>query len=307
MELAVITADKISVMFVMALIGMICYRLGLINGHTNEKLSDILLLLVSPLLIFTSYQQEFDPAKLNGLLTAFFMAAVSHGAAIAIASLLIKRGKTDWEVERISSIYSNCGFMGIPLVSALYGAEGVFYVTAYITVFNLLVWTHGVILMTGKQSLKSFLTALKSPCIIAVALGLFCYLVRIRVPVVVLEPLTAIAGMNTPLAMLIAGVSIAGSDIRAMLMKTRLYYICALRLLIIPAVVLVILKAFRFDDMVTTVVILATACPTATTGTLFALKFHRNSRYASELFGMATAASIVTIPFIMLLCGMINF
>ena len=183
MELAVITAEKISVMFIMALIGMICYRIGLISGHTNEKLSDILLLLVSPLLIFTSYQQAFDPEKLNGLLAAFFMAAVSHAVAIATAAFLVKKGRTDWEVERISSIYSNCGFMGIPLVSALFGADGVFYATAYITVFNVLVWTHGVILMTGKQDFKSFLTALRSPCIVAVVLGLFCAL-----PISVLLP-----------------------------------------------------------------------------------------------------------------------
>ena len=306
MELAVITAEKISVMFVMALIGMICYRIGLISGHTNEKLSDILLLLVSPLLIFTSYQQAFDPEKLNGLLAAFFMAAVSHAVAIAIASFLVKKGSTDWEVERISSIYSNCGFMGIPLVSALFGADGVFYATAYITVFNVLVWTHGVILMTGKQDFKSFLTALRSPCIVAVVLGLFCYLARIRFPAVILEPLTAIADMNTPLAMLVAGVSIAGSDIRALLMKVQIYYICAIRLLVIPVAVLLVLKAFRLDDMVTTVVVLATSCPTATTGTLFALKFHRNSGYASEIFGLATASSIVTIPVMMLLCGLIR-
>ena len=301
MELAVITAEKISVMFVMALIGMICYRIGLISGHTNEKLSDILLLLVSPLLIFTSYQQAFDPEKLNGLLTAFFMAV-----AITITSFLVKKGRTDWEVERISSIYSNCGFMGIPLVSALFGADGVFYVTAYITVFNVLVWTHGVILMTGKQDFKSFLTALRSPCIVAVVVGLFCYLARIRFPAVILEPLTAIADMNTPLAMLVAGVSIAGSDIRALLMKVQIYYVCAIRLLVIPVAVLLVLKAFRLDDMVTTVVVLATSCPTATTGTLFALKFHRNSGYASEIFGLATASSIVTIPVMMLLCGLIR-
>ena len=192
------------------------------------------------------------------------------------------------------------------MVSALFGADGAFYATAYITVFNILVWTHGVILMTGKQDFKSFLTALRSPCIIAVVLGLFCYLARIRFPAVILEPLTAIADMNTPLAMLVAGVSIAGSDIKALLMKVQIYYICAIRLLIIPTVVLLVLKDFRLDDMVTTVVVLATACPTATTGTLFALKFHRNSGYASEIFGLATASSIVTIPLMMLLCGLIN-
>lgn len=124
MELAVITAQKISVMFVMALIGMVCYQVKLIDRHTNEKLSDILLLLVSPLLIFNSYQQEFDPGKLSGLLTAFVMAAASHAVAIAIASVAVKKGRKDYQVERMGVIYSNCGFMGIPLVNALFGAAG---------------------------------------------------------------------------------------------------------------------------------------------------------------------------------------
>ncbi len=303
MELAVITAEKISMMFVMAITGMICYKVHLIDKHTNERLSDILLLLVSPLLIFTSYQQEFDPGKLRGLILAFLMAAVSHAIAIFIASFLIKKGRPDYEVERMSAIYSNCGFMGIPLVNGLFGAEGVFYVTAYITVFNILVWTHGVILMTGKHDGKSLVAALKSPCIISVAVGLLCYLCRIRVPEMILEPITAISDMNTPLAMLIAGVSIAGSDIVSLMKKKQIYVICAMRLLLIPTVVLLLLKLFYPGDMVTTVIVLATACPTATTGTLFALRFHRNAGYASEIFGMATACSIVTIPFMMLLCG----
>lgn len=305
MELAVITAQKISVMFVMALIGMVCYRVKLIDKHTNEKLSDILLLLVSPLLIFTSYQQEFDPEKLNGLLTAFVMAAASHAIAIVMASFAVRRGRKDYQVERMGVIYSNCGFMGIPLVNALFGAEGVFYVTAYITVFNILIWTHGVILMTGKRDTKSLLAALKSPCIIAIILGIVCYLCRIRFPALILEPIEAIADMNTPLAMLVAGISIAGSDIRSLLKKKRIYYLCAVRLLVIPVVVLAVLKALHLSDMVTTVTVLATACPTGTTGTLFALRFHGNSGYASEIFGLATAFSIVTIPFIMLLCGWI--
>lgn len=303
MELAVITAQKISVMFVMALIGMVCYRVKLIDRHTNEKLSDILLLLVSPLLIFNSYQQEFDPGKLNGLLTAFVMAAASHAVAIVVALIAVKKGREDYQVERMGVIYSNCGFMGIPLVNALFGADGVFYVTAYITVFNILIWTHGVILMTGKHDMKSLLSAFKSPCIIAILLGVFCYLCRIRLPDFLLEPVRAIADMNTPLAMLVAGISIAGSDIGALLKKKRIYFLCVVRLLVIPVAVLFLLKLLRVDDMVTTVTVLATACPTGTTGTLFALRFHGNSGYASEIFGLATAFSIVTIPFIMLLCG----
>ena len=72
------------------------------------------------------------------------------------------REGSNTEIERFSSIYSNCGFMGIPLVNAMFGMEGVFCLTAFITVFNLTVWTHGVILITGEKDVKSVLEALSS-------------------------------------------------------------------------------------------------------------------------------------------------
>lgn len=306
MELAAITANKIIVMFVIVAIGMICYKTKMIDERTNEKLSDILLLLVSPLLIFTSYQQEFEAEKLHGLLLAILLAAVSHLISILVSILLIrKKPGADYEIERFSTVYSNCGFMGIPLIQGIFGSEGVFYVTAYITVFNVLCWTHGVILMTGRQTLKSSLKALMTPCIFAVVLGFLAYICRIVLPQFLLEPITAVANMNTPLSMMIAGVSIASSNIPAMLKKKRVYYICFLRLLLIPVLAVLALKAFHIDQMITMTMIVSTACPTAASGTLFALRYHKNAVYASEIFGITTLLSLVTIPLVVLVAGLL--
>lgn len=306
MELAGITANKIIVMFVIVAIGMICYKTKLIDERTNEKLSDILLLLVSPLLIFTSYQQEFEAGKLHGLLLAILLAAVSHLISILVSILFIrKRPGTDYEIERFSTVYSNCGFMGIPLIHGIFGSEGVFYVTAYITVFNVLCWTHGVILMTGRQTLKASIKALFTPCIVAVVLGFLSYVCRIILPQILLEPITSVANMNTPLSMMIAGVSIASSNIPAMLKKKRVYYICFLRLLLIPLLAVAALKAFHIDEVITTTIIVSTACPTAASGTLFALRYHKNAVYASEIFGITTLLSLVTIPLIVLAAGLL--
>lgn len=306
MELAAITANKIIAMFVIGAIGMICYKAKIIDERTNEKLSDVLLLLVSPLLIFTSYQQEFEAEKLHGLLLAILLAAVSHLISILVSILFIKkRPGSDYEIERFSTVYSNCGFMGIPLIHGIFGSEGVFYVTAYITVFNVLCWTHGVILMTGKQTLKSSVKALLTPCIFAVVLGFLSYICRIVLPPILLEPITTVANMNTPLSMVIAGVSIASSNIPAMLKKKRVYYICFLRLLLIPVLAVAALKAFHIDQMITTTMIVSTACPTAASGTLFALRYHKNAVYASEIFGMTTLLSVVTIPLVVLLAGIL--
>lgn len=306
MELAVISIGKIATMFIIGLIGLMCYRIGLINEDTKERLSQILLFLITPLVIFTSYQQKFDASMLKGLLIAIGLAAFTHVIGILLTYIMIRKDpERDYQIERLSAIYSNCGFIGIPIAQGMFGAEGVFYTTAYITVFNVLLWTHGIMTVTGKKDLRSCLYALGSPSIIAVLIGFLCYLLHLVLPQVLLEPLVSLAGMNTPLAMLIAGVSIGSSNIIKMLKKKRIYYVCFLRLILIPLVVMMALKLIPVDDVIRYTVLLGAACPVGASATLFAISYHKDSIYASEIFGVSTVLSIVTIPFIMLICGTI--
>lgn len=301
MELAAITAYKIITMFVMALVGVVCYKTNIITTETNGKLSNLLLMVISPLMIFCSYQREFSRQQLEGLFMALFLAAVSHVIAIFITKVFIRKSSGEnYGIESMAAIYSNCGFMGIPLVNGIFGADGVFYITAYITVFNLFVWTHGILLMIGKQTVKDALKAMKTPTIFAIGIGLVCYICQIHLPEVVREPLSAIGDMNTPVAMLVAGASLAGSNLVKMLKKKRIYLICAIRLLLIPLAAMAVLNLFHLDDMVTTTIVLATACPAGSMGTLFALRYGKDAVYASELFGVTTTLSLVTIPFVML-------
>lgn len=301
MELASITAYKIVTMFVMALIGAVCYKTDIISYETNGKLSNLLLMVISPLMIFSSYQREFSRQQLEGLLMALFLAAVSHVAAIIITKVFIRRSSGEnYGVESMAAIYSNCGFMGIPLVNAIFGADGVFYITAYITIFSLFIWTHGILMMIGKQTVREALSAMKTPTIFAIIIGFVFYVCQIRLPDMIKEPLAVIGDMNTPVAMLVAGASLASGSLINMLRKKRIYLICALRLLAIPMVTMVILNLFHFDHVVTTTIVLATACPAGSMGTLFALRYGKDAVYASELFGVSTALSVITIPVVML-------
>lgn len=93
-----------------------------------------------------------------------------------------KKKTPDLAVERVSSIYSNCAFMCIPLINGIYGSEGVLYLTAYLTFFNVLIWTHGLMTMKGERDFSSLVKALISPSVIAVVVGLICYLTNVRLP-----------------------------------------------------------------------------------------------------------------------------
>ncbi len=307
MSFANIVLNQIIIMFILILIGYICYKCKIIDQVLNKKLSDLLLLLVSPLLIFNSYQREFSKDLLIGLLVSLGLAVLTHLFGILTAYVFIRRKKDpDIIIERFSTIYSNCGFFGIPIINGIYGSEGVFYITAYITIFNLFLWTHGLIMMNGAPNRRTMIKTLISPTLVAIILGFIFFITQIHLPFVVFDSLEYVAAMNTPLAMIIAGVTIAQTNIWKIFLKLRIYYVVFLKLVFIPLALLFIYSRFPIEIPVLAAAILGAACPTGATCTLFAIRYNKNDLYASEIFGMTTLASLITIPIIMTFLGAVK-
>lgn len=302
-KLALDALRQIVIMFFIIIVGVVCYKKKMIDKDTNKKLADLVLMIVNPTVIFISYQREFEAGLLKGLLISLVLAVITHIFAI-FSSKFVVRGKKYGEnisLERFAAMYSNCGFIGIPLVKGIFGNEGVFYITAYITVFNLLVWTHGVILMTGKRDMKTVVKAFSSPSVIATLLGFVFFMARIILPGIMIESISYIGNMNTPLAMLVAGATIAQTDIKRILTKFRIYYISLIKLVFIPITMLLLFNLFDVPKVVLLTSVLAAGCPTAVTVNLFAIRYGKDYLYASELFAVTTILSAVTIPIVMII------
>ena len=293
----VIIVNQILKMLLLLLLGCLCFRMKLVDEAGSKVLANLLLMVVNPMLAIVSLQTEYSAHLAQGLLVAYLLAFLTHLVAAILSTVLIRTtGNPDCGIDRFASMYSNCGFIGIPLVQSILGNEGVLYLTAYMTVFNFFSWTHGVMIMTGTVSLKELKKGLLSPMIFASILGVVFFFGRIHIPDLLLDSMNYVAGMNTPLAMLIAGISVAQTDLLSMLRNRKLYLISASKLLIMPALLLLVLTLIPVDPMVSCTMLVAAACPVAATGTAFALRFHKNALYASELYAFTTIASLVTIP-----------
>lgn len=288
------------IMLILMLVGVICSKTRLISNETNKELSKFVLQVVNPVVIFVSYQTDYSSSLVKNLLLTFALSLGTMVAVIIAAGLLIRgKDRKDSEIERFSAIYSNCGFMGIPLVNALFGTEGVFYLTAYITVFNILVWTHGIILISGEKSLKQVVRVICSPTIIAIALGLITFFVQIKLPSPILGALEFIKDLNTPLAMVVSGMTIAGTNITGLLKKFRIYYVCLLKLIVIPLLIAAAMAFFGgIDEKVRMTVLVAASAPPAAMCTLQCIRYGKNSVYASELFAAGTILSVLSLPLV---------
>lgn len=302
MDIASRTSIQILQMLVILIIGGYAYKKKIIQDNGLKSLTNILLEIVSPLLIFTSYQRDYNQEQIKGLILVFILSLISILIAILISLLVIKKDeKKDYLVERMAIMYSNGGFIGLPLMSALYGPLGVFYCTGFITAFNLICWSYGISMLEKLPLKEKLIKIITGRNMIAIFSGLFCYFLSIRLPNIIIAPMTSIGSMNSSLAILIVGATVIKTPLKNMFTNIRGYYILLIHNLLIPIIVLLLLMNLNVSIMIKNIVLIAVACPVGATTTTFALKFGKNELYASSLLGLSTIACIFTIPFVLFL------
>ena len=306
MSIPQIALSQVVIMFLLIGVGFICFKIRMINEETAAQLSEILLMIVTPAVIIKAFQIEFKPELAQGLLLSLILAVISHIVGIIISVIMVKKQPTgkEYSVERFATVYGNSSFMGIPLIAAVLPGNGVFFASAFIAVFNLFIWTHGVTLMTGKLTAKDLLKVIKSPPIIGVLSGLFFFLFSIELPNVIGSAVGFIADLNTPLAMIVTGIYIAKSNLLSAFVDLKIYKVALARLIIIPVIIVGMYVFIRVTPERETVLIanlLASCCPTAATTLLIATKFRAGPEHASKIIAATTIFSVATIPIIMLL------
>jgi predicted permease len=299
--MAQIIANQAVIMLLLNLVGVLAYKLKIITRDGGRQLSAVVLEIVTPVLVVHAYMDvEFDKQLVVNLLWTFLLAACSYILTIAGAMLLLrKKPGRSTQIERFSAIYSNCGFMGIPLANALFGSEGVFYVTAFLTIFFLFSWTHGIMTLTGKSDMKALLRVMRSPTVIAIGIGLILYFTQIRMPSVISDTMNYIADLNTPLAMIASGVSVAQANLLGALKNIRVYWTSACKLVILPLLTMIMCLCFGFvAEEVRIVVLLLAAAPSAAMCTLQCQKLGLDDVYSSQIFAFTTIFSMGTLPLI---------
>lgn len=298
MELAMITMQQVTILFLVLLVGYVGVRGKLLKMESKKAFSELLMNIVVPAMVVDSYMSEFDPSVFSNLLLTFALGIMTHVIAIVV-TLVVTRKKTgaDAQIFKFACILSNAGYMGFPLIRALYGAEGLLYASAFVTIFTITLWTVGYALVSGevdkKRVVKSICT---QPAIIAVVVGLTIYIGQIPVPELIAKPINLVGSMNTPLSMLITGMLIAGSDVKRMISDKRQFQIVFIRMLLIPAVSFLALKLIGLQNMVVNVVLLLEACPTAAVTSVMAVQFGHDEELAAGAVVITTFLSIFTLP-----------
>ena len=287
-------------------IGFLCSKAGLIDEAAERKLTDLLLKVVQPVYLFMAYQRAFEQDLLRDFLICLAMAAAAFLAMILLPRLFFSKGSRDREESLIICAFPNVGFLGIPLISGIYGTEGVFFLTTMITMFNVLIWTYGVIVMSGRHdSFRVTAKRLMSPALISVAAGLVCFSFGWLLPEMITSPLKKLGDMNTPLAMLISGAVVARADFRQGLKDYMVYKISFLRMLLLPAAVALLLFWLPVDPRLITIVVLSSGFSAGSIPLMLCIRYGKNSILAGECLALTSVLCTVTTPLVYLLLNLL--
>ena len=295
MEAMATVVSKVGVMLILIIVGYLMTKTKMLTERGAGEITTLLLKIVTPCLIINSLIGAGKDLELGNLLLSAVLSALSMGISILMSYALFQTEPTPRKkVLRFSMIFSNAGFMGLPLIQGIVGGKGVVYGSFFVVVFNLICWTYGYGMMSGgKLNLK---TAILNPGIIGLAVGLPIYFSGVTLPAVITEPIGFLANLNTPLAMLVIGSYVARVSWKDFLTDWSIYKISFLRLILCPAVYFAVLLLIRPEPEIFIGSVIQASAPVAANAVLFAVEYHQDSALASKTVAASTILSIITIP-----------
>lgn len=293
---------QVVILLILILLGAILTKAHILTEQGVKSMTDTVLILVTPCVIIKSFIREFNTSVLKNLLISFLIAFLAHIGFILISHLILHdKNKARERVLRFGAIFSNCGFMSIPLQQALLGDEGVFYCSSYIAIFNLFIWSYGLISMSGDKKYLTPKKILLSPGIIALTIGLIIFLLSIPIPKIILEPISYMAALNTPIPMIIIGYHLMQSNVLKGLTDVKSLFAMAVKLVIFPLLMLGVLYLCGVRGTMLVSSVITCSAPTAAITTMFSAKYGADTSLSVNMVSLSTILSLATMPVIITL------
>ena len=308
---------NVGLLLIMMLPGVILKKTKLSSDGLGKGLSNLVLFIAQPALVFVAYLKPYDPDILINALYVLLFSIVAH-VIFSVVALLSYKSAPDSvrRMLRFATIFSNAAFMGIPLIAAVLGDAAIIYASIYNITFNLFLWSLGVYICTdedgetddvGRFLKKAILKALVHPVMLAAVLGLVFFFLPIHddIPEIIVEALTMLKQLVAPLSMVVLGLRLADMNLKGFFTNKHLYVFVALRHFLLPAAVFAVMRIFSLfvsldGDVIKSVLIMASA-PAATSATMFAEKYDCDADYVSKLVAVSTILSLATMPIVILL------
>lgn len=303
-------------MMVVVIVAFICSKKFKFGQTEISFASKTLLYMVNPCMLISSFDIPYNAQKIQGLAVMIGISFAVHLAMMAVACIFIRsrtpQGKELDGIDRVGVIFTNSGFIGIPLINGVLGQEGVFYLMGYLLNFNILLWIFAPVALGCKFNIKKIIF---NPNVLAVLTGFILFCIPGQLPSIIAKPVSYIGQMNTALSMILLGMVFAdfkkGQVKGALLLRAT--WAVIVRLILCPlaalAVILAVLKTMpSVNDirLMTVTAFIAALCPAGMSITSLAVVFNKDSRYAALIVAATSALCVLGAPLFVALAQLLG-
>lgn len=290
------------VICILVVIGIILQKRGVVDPLTSRKLSTIVVDVCNPAMILASVLGGGVTADRSDLIKAVILGAAFY-AVLLLSGLVMPRllrvEPDKRKFYHLMSVYTNTGFLGIPVAKAILPPNAIIYVVVVNVFYSLLFYTHGQIVF-GKGPAegvekKSALRGLINPGLIMAIITLVVFWFEIKLPPILVNTVEYVGNATVFLSMMMLGVMIATSKIFGSLKNVRIWVFILIRLIMLPIAFALVLHAFGVDKTAILAICLMAAVPVGNLPLITAEKKGMDTSVLSSSIAMTTAVSIVTI------------
>lgn len=298
---------QVSVLMLMIAVGFIAAKTGIMTEAGAACCTDIALIIATPCVIIKSLMRRFDAAVMKSLLLAIALTLLVQVLMITLGMLLLRsKDLRRQRTLRFGSIFANCGFMSLPLQEVMLGADGTLYGSAYVIMFNLVVWSYGVYLISGDKRYIQPKKLFVNPGIAGLLIGLIIFVFSVPVPRVLSSTVNYLAAIYTPLPMLIIGYHLSKTNVLKAFKDFQCIIAVLLRLIVYPLVSLGVLYILGVRGTLLVSVIISLSAPVAAVTTMFSSKFGGGDTALSvDMVSLSTVLSIITMPAVITLAQLL--
>lgn len=301
---------QMGMLFLLIALGYGCKKLHMTNDSVDKGLSKITLNIAMPALILSAVLTAENVPSLEDILLTFVIAIVMQLFLVALAygvSLLLRVPDGFKGAYRFMLVFGNVGFLGFPVIAAIFGPDALIYTSIFQVPFNIILYIIGPILVTQDRedavpervTLKTFLTPMVLVCVVSVIL----VIVGVRNVPFVAETFTLLGNMATPAAMIVIGSQLGNMPFRDMLGGPRLWLMSAFRLMVNPLIVWLVFGLFVQNQLLMGILVVTSAMPVANVGVMFSLLYGVDTKTLSQGIFVSTLLSIATIPLLLVVMG----
>lgn len=291
--------NEVIILSLIMISGTFARKKNIIKKETTNEFSNLLINITLPALLLSCFNYTYSAKMLTEIKRIFIYSFIINLAIIFLSKFLtLKYDKESSKIIRFATTFSNSGFMGYPVLQGLFGKIGIFYGAIFNMVMNIVMFSLGIMIYSGKGNIRDMKGVALNPAVIFTTLGFIMFMFSIKLPYALNMAVSEIGAMTTPLSMIIVGAMLAEIKFKDIFRGTVVYYLCFLRLILAPILSIIILKLIKADSLMLQISVVIEAMPVAVLSPILAQKYNSDKELASRSVFITTIVSMITIPII---------